>query len=127
MSDIELRKYAREVTQEEVEAKFEEWASKMLPNPVMYHVQLHPKLKTEKQKALHMWQVAFAAGFEAGKVAGREDAERLDRLDLYHREMDEWDRKTHPGKTMWVLFADDGVQGDTRRIIDAAIAKESKS
>jgi len=52
------------------------------------------------------------------------DARRLDRLELYHREMDDFDKKTHPGKTMWALFADEGAQGETRSIVDAAIPRE---
>ncbi len=47
---------------------------------------------------------------------------RLDKLELFHREMDDWDRKMNPDKTMWVLFAKKGAQGTTRRIIDASIS-----
>jgi hypothetical protein len=51
----------------------------------------------------------------------KKDAARLDKLELYHREMDDFDKKMNPGKTMWVLFADEGVQGCSRRIVDASI------
>lgn len=54
------------------------------------------------------------------------DKDRLDRLELYHREMDAWDRKQMAGKTMWVLFATDGVQGASRRIIDATLPPNAK-
>jgi hypothetical protein len=60
----------------------------------------------------------------AHPVAVERDAERLDWFDknIFHREMDEWDRKQMPNSVMWVLFAPKGTQGSARRIIDAAIA-----
>lgn len=54
-----------------------------------------------------------------------EDKDRLDRIELYHREMDDFDRRSYPGKTMWVLFAESGAQGKTRRIIDASLPPET--
>lgn len=64
-------------------------------------------------------EVADELENSANKI--RKDTERLDKLELYHREMDEFDKRLHPGKTMWVLFADEGVQGNVRKIIDASI------
>jgi hypothetical protein len=55
------------------------------------------------------------------------DKERLDWLDqnIFHREQDEWDKRQHPGATMWVMFSPTGHQGTARNIIDAAIASSA--
>lgn len=60
-----------------------------------------------------------------------EDRERLDWLEnnLFSREPDNWDRKygmCRDGDTnQWALFAPKGVQGSSRAIIDAAMARDN--
>jgi len=57
------------------------------------------------------------------------DGERLDWLDknIFHREMDDFDKRQYRGFTMWVTFAPNGTQGTARKIIDAAIDQEKAS
>ena len=70
------------------------------------------------------------AGTPAGLVddlrGGEEDAGLLDWLDenIFHREMDDWDKERMPTMNMWVMFAPKGVQGAARNIIRAAIAAQ---
>jgi hypothetical protein len=60
----------------------------------------------------------------------RKDAERLDHVELFAREPDDWERKygvCRDGKTQcWTFYAPKGAQGSTRAIIDAAIDSAAK-
>ena len=70
--------------------------------------------------------------FERELEALRKDAERLDFVEFFAQEPDDWDRKHGACKNgdvwIWKFYAPAGARGSTRAIIDAAIdaAKESK-
>jgi len=66
--------------------------------------------------------VRLARDLQSARSASGDSA-RLDWLDqnVFHREMDDFDRKVEPNRTMWVFFGKPDVQGSARRIIDAAM------
>ncbi len=67
---------------------------------------------------------------QAARIAELErDAARLDWLDknIFHREIDSFDKRLYPGSIMWVTFAPQGTQGTARRIIDAAMQQGERN
>jgi hypothetical protein len=66
--------------------------------------------------------MTWLAACESTNTGAGVDTLRLDWLDenIFHREMEPWDKRRAPGHRMFVLFAPDHVQGTARKIIDAA-------
>lgn len=74
---------------------------------------------------------ARIAELERQLEAAKKDSERIDAIEFYTREPDEWESKYGRCKNgdtwCWTFYAPKGVQGDTRRIIDSTIkAKEQQ-
>ena len=65
------------------------------------------------------------AELERQLAEAKKDSERIDAIEFYTREPDEWESKYGRCKNgdtwCWTFYAPKGVQGDTRKIIDAAI------
>lgn len=71
------------------------------------------------------------ATLERQLAEARKDSERIDAIEFFTREPDEWESKygrcSNGDTWCWTFYAPKGVQGDTRRIVDAAIKEKEQS